>query len=95
MCCCGLNVKGKGREIVPVEEDIPDVLGSPIVLPPSISAGSSSSYLALPIANKSFSAKVEESLVSPLVLMNDEDKENKPRPRIGVINAYRLSGPTR
>jgi len=88
MCCCGLNVKGKGREIVPVEEDIPDVLGSPIVLPPTISAGSSSSYLAPPIANKSSSVKVEESLVSPLVLMNDKDKENELLPGIGVVNAY-------
>jgi len=88
MCRCGSNVKGKGREVVPVEEDIPDVLGSPIILPPTISAGSSSSYLAPPIANELSSIKVEESLVSPLVLMNDEDKENEPRPGIGVVNAY-------
>jgi len=87
MCRCGSNIKGKEREIVSVEEDIPDVLGSPIVLPPT--AGSSSSYLAPPIAHKSSSAEVEESLVSPLVLMDEEDKENEPRPGIGVVNAYR------
>jgi len=79
--------RGKG-EVVPVEEDVPDILGSPIVLPPTISAGSSSSYLALPIVNELSSIKVEESLVSPLVLMNNEDKENEPHPGIGVVNAY-------
>jgi len=88
MCHCGSDIKGKGREVVPVEEDIPDILGSPIILLPTISAGSSSSYLALPITNELSSVEVEESLVSPLVLMNDEDKEDEPRPRIGVANAY-------
>jgi len=34
MCCCGKDAKGKGKEVVPVEEDIPDVLGSPIFLLP-------------------------------------------------------------
>ena len=85
---CGKDIKGKGKAVVPVEEDVPDVLGSPIVLPPT--AGSSSSYLAPPIAHESSSTEVEESLVSPLVLMIDEeDKENQPRPGIGVVNAYR------
>jgi len=88
MCWCGSNVKRKGREVVPVEEDVLNVLGSPIVLPTTISTGSNSSYLTPPIANESSSAEVEESLVSPLVLMNDEDKENQPRPSIGVVNAY-------
>jgi len=92
MCCCGSNVKGKGREVVPVEEDIPDVLGSPINLLPTISTGSSSSYLVLPIANESSSAVVEESLVSPLVLVNDEDKENVELPGAGAVITFNRLG---
>ena len=87
MCRCGKDVKGKEKEVVPVEEDVPDVLGSPITLPPT--AGSSSSYLAPPIAHESSSAKVEESLVSPLVLMDAEDKENEPSPGMGLVDTYR------
>ena len=62
ICHCGFNVKGKGKEVVPVKEDIPDVLGSPINLPPTISAGSSSSYPAPPIAKEPYFAMVEEPL---------------------------------
>jgi len=87
MCRCGKDVKGKEKEVVPVEEDVPDVLGSPIALPPT--AGSSSSYLAPPIAHKSSSTEVEESLVSPLVLMDAEDKENEPNPGMGLVDTYR------
>jgi len=87
MCRCGKDVKGKEKEVVPVEEDIPDVLGSPITLPPT--AGSSSSYLTPPIAHKLSSAEVEESLVSPLVLMDEENNESEPRPGVGMVDTYR------
>jgi len=34
----------------------------------------------------------KESLVSPLVLVNNEDKENNPCPGIGAVTAYRHLG---
>ena len=92
MCRCGSNVKGKGREVIPVEEDIPNILGSPINLHPTISTGSSSSYLTPPIANESSSVMVEESLVSPLVLMNNEDKENVELPGTGAVITFNHLG---
>jgi len=55
MCRCGKDVKGEEKEVVPVEEDIPDVLGSPITLPPT--AGSSSLSRFSPF--HSFSSKFE------------------------------------
>ena len=90
-CQCGSSDKGKGREVIEVEESIPNVLGSPIQIHPSpTSVGSlNSSYLVPPITNKLSSAGVMESLVSPLVLVDDEDKENELRPGIGVVAAYR------
>ena len=89
-CRCGSSDKGKGREVVEVEESIPDVLGSPIQIhSSSANAGlSDSSYLVPPVANESSSTGAMESLVSPLVLVGDDDKENPPRPGIGVIAAY-------
>jgi len=92
MCCCGSSVKGKGREVVLVEEDTPDVLGSPINLRPTISAGSSSPYLVPPVTNELSSAMVEEALVSPLVLMNNEDKENVELPGTGAVIAFNCLG---
>jgi len=90
-CRCGSSEKGKGREVVELEESIPNVLGSPIRIPssPANAGSSNSSYLVPPVANKSSSTGVEESLVSPLVLVEDDDKENTPRPGIGVIATYR------
>jgi len=90
-CRCGSTDKGKGREVVEVEESIPDVLGSPIqISSSSANVGSlSSSYLVPPVANESSSMGAMESLVSALVLVKDDDKENQQQPRIGVIAAYR------
>jgi len=70
-CHCRSSNKGKGREVVVMEESIPNVLRSPICFQPTpTSPGSSNlSYMVPPVANESSSTVVEESLVSPLVLV--------------------------
>jgi len=100
-CYCGSSNKDKGKGVVGVEEVAPKVLGSPIQFHPSpTSAGSSnSSYLTPPIANESSSTLVAESLVSPLVLLDDEDKESQEHPGIGAVIAHHyinrlLDGPS-
>ena len=72
-----------------MEESIPNILGSPIRIPSSsANVGlSDSSYLVPPVASESSSTGAMESLVLPLVLVDDDNKENPPRPGIGVIAA--------